>query len=679
VKKNSLAVMTNQSSRSVKCPGHFGAALTFCEKTMASFAFGKRVLMIGSTVLAGALAAHGQGNYAAEGTEYNITGVLPGDQVYPHVSIQTGGGYLVWQDNFTDGSGAGISARKLDSSFSSAFSTFRVNAGGNGDQERPAVSMLNNGGAAFVWRGGKQGFQHIYARFLTADGTWVTPESDVMVNTATNVFQVEQTMATLTNGNVVVSWATFNQVSSNSLRDVYFQILSPTGAKVGGETRANAFTSYNQRSSAIAPLSDGRFVVVWVSEQQRYSPNSGLDYLNGVSSTLIGPASVDVYGRIFNASGTAVTGEFLINTGTNVCANPSVARTSDGGFGVAWMERDTLTRSNSWDVYFRPFTGNALGGTTRRINSNLYGDQLAPKISSMGTDYLVVWTSMGQDGSREGIYGQYLRADGTPLYGEFQVNTTFASQQYQPAIASDGVERFLAVWTSFVGGAGSFDLYAHRFMNTNAPILPMSPPYVTAVSSNALMVSWEPVQGLAVANYEVYADGSAAATALVSNIYWKATGLAPSSTHSYRLAYRLTDGRLSPLSGSTTNVTYAALWYYNAIPQEWMTGYFGSTFWTWPSPDADSDGDGASNFNEFLAGTDPTSAASKLVQKLRPTVQGLFLDWNTIPGLVYQVQVATAPSGPWTNLGGLRFAAGTTDSMYVGGSTTRFFRIARLR
>jgi hypothetical protein len=286
---------------------------------------------------------------------------------------------------------------------------------------------------------------------------------------------------------------------------------------------------------------------------------------------------------------------------------------------------------------------------------------------------------MGQDGSREGVYGQYLRGDGSALYSEFRVNSTSISQQFQPAIASDGVERFLAVWTSFVGGTGSFDLYGQRFVNTNAPLPAMGAPFVTALSSNTLAVSWAPVLGFDVVNYEVYADGTVTPTALETNVYWKATGLAPSSVHSYRVAYRLADGRLSPLSVSTTNVTYGSLWYYNAIPQEWMLAYFGSAFWFWPGPNVDSDGDGVSNYNEFMAGTDPTSAASRLIQQLRPTVQGLFLDWNTTPGLIYQVQGAATPSGVWTNLGGLRFAAGSTDSMYVGGSGARFFRIARLR
>ena len=38
----------------------------------------------------------------------------------------------------------------------------------------------------------------------------------------------------------------------------------------------------------------------------------------------------------------------------------------------------------------------------------IYGDQYAPRISAIGVDYLIVWTSLGQDGSREGVFGQFV-------------------------------------------------------------------------------------------------------------------------------------------------------------------------------------------------------------------------------------------------------------------------------
>ena len=606
-----------------------------------------------AVVLSPAL-AKAQGNYVPQGVEYGPAGSLIGDQVYPSAAIKTTGGFIVWEDGFADGEGLGIFARRLDSSLSGSLSPFRVNEVGANDQERSKVSMLNDGGVAFLWQGGKQGFQHIYGRIRSAAGVWTT--GDILVSTATNVFQRESALATLTNGNLVAIWSSYNQISGSSMQDVYFQILTAAGAKSGGETLVNTTTAFNQRSVAISPLSDGRFVAVWISEQQRCEN------------------SVDVYARIFNSAGSPVSAELLINSSTNTCSSPTVAKSSDGGFAVAWMERD-LVATNSWDVFARPFSGTGFGGVTRRVNSTQYGDQLNPKISSINSDYQVVWTSMGQDGSREGVYGQMLAGDGSLVGGEFRVNTTTLSQQIQPTIASDGVATFLTVWTSFGGGANSFDLRAQRYANTNTPINPPGAPIVTVLSSSSLSVSWPPVQGFSIANYEVYADGSASAAAVVTNSYWNAVGLSPNSIHSYRLAYVLVDGRRSPLSPATTNTTYGSI-AYSGIPVEWMALYFGED---WPSALADSDGDGASNKNEFLAGTDPTNAASVLKQTLRPTPLGLFLDWNTQPGLMYQVQTATSASGAWSNFGGPRFASGYTDSVFVGGGNGGFYRIWRLR
>jgi hypothetical protein len=362
----------------------------------------------------------------------------------------------------------------------------------------------------------------------------------------------------------------------------------------------------------------------------------------------------------------------------NVCAGPTVAGTSDGGYVIAWMRKDMQVVTNSWDIFLRPFSGSGIGGTVQRVNTWMHGDQLSPRLSTMGTDCLVVWTSMGQDGSREGVYGQFLRGDSTLLGGEFRVNSTIISQQMHPAVASDGVAQFLTVWTSFVGGNGSFDLQAQRYFNTAAPLPPPGAPMVNVLSSDSLNVTWAPVQGFSLAHYEVFADGAMTAAASVTNNFWTATGLAPASAHSYRLAYVLNDGRRSPMSKAATNTTYSAGATWGGIPQEWMMNYYGGDFFQWPSPYVDSDGDGASNKDEFLAGTNPTDANSVLRQRLVQTPQGPFLNWNTEPGLVYQVQ-ATADMSNWVNLAGPRFAAGYLDSMFVGSAGPGFYRIIRLR
>jgi hypothetical protein len=155
------------------------------------------------------------------------------------------------------------------------------------------------------------------------------------------------------------------------------------------------------------------------------------------------------------------------------------------------------------------------------------------------------------------------------------------------------------------------------------------------------------------------------------------SNLPPSSTHSFQVGYVLADGRHSPLSPPASGTTYGTL-AWGGIPYDWMTSYFGSDAYNWPSPYADSDGDGVSNLNEFLAGTNPTNAASVLKVQLQATKQGPFLNWNTQPGLIYQVQSSSNMNG-WVNLGGPRFASGTVDSIYVGSGNRGYYRVLRLR
>jgi len=635
------------------------------------------VLSCCALLLAVPFVATGQNTYVRQAYEYNITGPMPGDQVYPSVAFSASGGYLLWQDNRTDGDGLGISALRLDSSLSGSFSPFRVNQVGAGDQENAQVTMLIGGGAAFVWQGGRQSFQNIYARFLSSSNTWVS--GDVTVNTFTNSGRLNPAIATLANGNVIVVWASINQVSSTSMQDVYGQLLSPTGQKIGGEFLINQFTDFNQRTPAVAALAGGGFVVVWVSEQQRsgnIDANAGSGMLVTYSSITNRP-SVDIYARLFSATASPLGAEFLVNTGSTICANPRVAAASDGAFLIVWGQKDLQNPNNSWDIFARPFSSTAIGGTVSTVNTTLFGQQYLPQITALRTDYLVVWTSIGQDGSREGVFGQFLNADGSHNGGEFGVNTTTISQQMHPSVGSDGQDRLLVVWTSFTGVEG-FDLFSQRYAAITQSLAPLAAPFVTVLSSNSLTISWPPLAGFNVASYEVYADGAATPTATPTNFWWKMSGLLPSSTHSFQVAYVLTDGRHSPLSAAASATTYGAGSTWGGIPQEWMSRYFGPDMFSWPSPFADSDGDGVSNFNEFLAGTDPTSANSVLKIRLQPTSQGLFLNWNTQVGLIYQVQTSTDLS-TWTDVAGPRFAAGTLDSMYVGGSKANYYRVLRLR
>jgi hypothetical protein len=631
--------------------------------------------------------------YTTNGTEWAIVGSLPGDQVFPDAAVNTTGGFVVWQDNATDGNGWGVSARRVDSTLSGTLSTFRVNVQGTNDQENARVALLKNGGAVFVWQGGKEGYQHIFARFLNSSNIFLTT-TDVVVSTFTNNFQINPAVTVLNNSNVVVVWASFDQAGSNSLQDVYGQILSPTGQTIGTNFLINQFTPYNQRNPAVAALANGGFVVAWVSETN----NSGsINETNGTSSTAINLPGVNIYAQLFTISNNLAVmtnNAFEVNADSNPASNPSVAAASDGSYMVTWDAKDMVNPQNSWDIYARTFSGTN-GGTVVRVNSHLYGDQYFPRISAIGGDYLIVWTSLGQDGSREGVFGQFVHKDGSLTGGELQVNTTTLGQQMQPTVASDGVNHFLVVWTSFTFGPNGFDLFAQRYINVNGICNSMAAPFVYApfvIVSNKyqpqLVVSWPALLGISVSNYEVYVDGAATNMAATASNVWTMTaanGLTTNSTHYFQVAYTTTTGCQSPLSAATTNSTWSGL-NWGGISYEWMAEFFGGyingKYYTnnWPSPNVPPPGaptTGAPTLLQiFLTGGNPYDSSTWLQTALTKTSQGMFLTWNTQPGFTYQVQ-ATTNLTSWSNVGAPRFAAGTNDSIYVGGTPSGYYRVVR--
>lgn len=638
--------------------------------------------------------------YTTNGTEYSVIGSLPGDQVNPDVAVSTNGGFVVWQDNVTDGDSWGISARRLDTTLSGTLGTFRVNVTGAGSQENPRVVMLKNNGAVFVWQGGTPGLnQHIYTRFLTASNTFLTT-NDILVNTFTNNFQVTPAVAVLNNSNVVVVWSSYNQAKTNSMLDVFAQILSPSGQKVGTNFLVNQFTSYNQHTPTIAALSGGGFVVAWVSEQERqvYAVSSTSNTAAALQAA--NTPSVDIYARVFNASGTATNNEFRINTDNNPCANPSIAAAMDGSFLITWTARNMANLNNGLDIYGRTFTNAISGGPVPSspvfgINTYLYGDQYAPRVCALGLDYLVTWTSLNQDGSGEGVYGQFVHSNGSLTGGEFRVNTTTAGDQMQPAVASDGVSQFLTVWTSFTGAPNNFDLFAQRFINSALMLETMSAPYVwvpfTVVSNKyqpQLVVSWPPLLGLSVSNYEVYVDGAASPTGVLVTNQWTMTaanGLTTNNSHSFQVDYVLINGQRSPISPATSGTTWSGL-NWGGVPYEWMAKYYGGyntntgqyTTTNWPSASGRLATGGLTLAQVFVGGGNPLKSSTWLQTQLTRTAQGIFLSWNTQPGATYQVQVTTNFIS-WSNLGSPRYAAGTMDSIDVGASAAGYYRVVILR
>jgi subtilisin family serine protease len=79
----------------------------------------------------------------------------------------------------------------------------------------------------------------------------------------------------------------------------------------------------------------------------------------------------------------------------------------------------------------------------------------------------------------------------------------------------------------------------------------------------------------------------------------------------------------------------------NGLPDWWEQMYFGAL--TGTNPNADPDHDGASNLAEWLAGTNPTNAASalRLMPPLVTTSNSVILRWPSAAGKSYRLERAT--------------------------------------
>ena len=117
----------------------------------------------------------------------------------------------------------------------------------------------------------------------------------------------------------------------------------------------------------------------------------------------------------------------------------------------------------------------------------------------------------------------------------------------------------------------------------------------------------------------------------------------------------------------------------NGISDLWEQKYFGGVAST-PVPNQDTDGDGATDFEEFVAGTNPTDPQSHLrlagpLMQLNHTVR---FEWLGAPGRAYQLEVSNDLLA-WQAVADAQRGAGTTLAVTLPALDPRLAYYFRLR
>jgi subtilisin family serine protease len=199
------------------------------------------------------------------------------------------------------------------------------------------------------------------------------------------------------------------------------------------------------------------------------------------------------------------------------------------------------------------------------------------------------------------------------------------------------------------------------------------------------MESLQPVTATVVHGLYQYLDGTSMATPHVSGAVAFAAMNFPSETVTQRVQRILANVDVVPgleglvHTGGRLNLQRMVDTDGNGLPDWWELQYFGHL--TGTDPNADPDHDGMSNFAEWIAGTNPTNAASNLriILLSATNANAVVLGWTSVAGKTYWVERATNlltgfNSTILTNINATAPVNTQTDTAILPGNA-RFYRV----
>jgi hypothetical protein len=409
-------------------------------------------------VLLASLAAPPAGAQHPLGSEFRVNTYTTSTQSQADMASAADGSFVVvWHSYGQDGSRFGIFGQRYDRLGNPLGSEFQVNTVTALGQSGPRVASAADGRFVVVWGSDDGSFYGVFGQRFDAAGDPLGGE--FQANTSTTLQQFLGDVASDDDGNFFVVWDSEHQRVNRW--EVIGRRYDASGGSLGGELQISGSTTVSNFYPAVAPAGDGSFAVVW-----------------GRGS------SADLFGRLYDASGNAVGGEFQVNTyTTGTQYSPRVASDDDGDFVVVWESAVVNP-----DIRGRRFdkSGEPVGGEFQVDSSPSFYQSTASIASAADGAFTVLWSSWGQDGSEWGIFGQRYDPSGARVGGEFQVNTYTTGSQRWSSVASTAEGELVFAWASPDQGGSGEDVFARRWAGTG-PILSVAgscPGMVTATISS---------------------------------------------------------------------------------------------------------------------------------------------------------------------------------------------------
>lgn len=267
----------------------------------------------------------------------------------------------------------------------------------------------------------------IRAVVLNSDGS--APGPNFLVKPLKFSEQYDSAVAALSNGRFVVTYSDESYGRDDGRYAIRAQILASDGSMIGREFRINSTTLGTQVESSVAALEGGGFVVLFTYRG----------------------TSANVLGQVFDSRGNKLGNEFAVDSPAGGY-NSSVCALANGGFVVVFQNEV----GGAGDKSGRAVRGQAFNpdgtksGEVFLVNTVTDGDQQDPSVAALPDGrFVVVYAdsseTMGDD-HFEAVLGQVFNADGTKSGDEFLVNTTTYIQQRDPSVSVMADGRFVVVF-----------------------------------------------------------------------------------------------------------------------------------------------------------------------------------------------------------------------------------------
>ena len=329
-----------------------------------------------------------------------INTTVAGAQFAPAIAVLSGGGYvIVWHE---DQSGR-IYAQRFSATGQPVGAELQLDSVQGGAALWVSVAATAADGFVIAFQAGFGNNSELYAR-----------RYDSLNNPVGGLFQANTTspneqynphVTALDNGGMLFTWDTRVTVGFDVVsQEVRGRIYDASGQPISANDFAIAPMSATDLHglSAITSLQGGGFVVTW----QR-AANSGTDF--------------EIVGQRYNSSGGTVGAQFQANTQTaNSQYGNDVARLSDGGFVVSWVDPGTNNVGGRIVARHYDASGVAIGGeiVIDSKAAGAYGRTVVTALADGG--YVVGWIE--DDGNNDNVIARAFGSNDVALDAAFEMS-----------------------------------------------------------------------------------------------------------------------------------------------------------------------------------------------------------------------------------------------------------------